>query len=1202
MDTKIQKILKNAAARKAFAVLGIFMVAAALLGASGIGAPKALAGNFAYQSSIKASVINSSLDGTKEQYHFTAQICANGFGTCSLGDDVTQNFQNFIWTISGPNGTNTLSGTTSDFYDPLTNYPSGTYTVTFKATVKPGTYQTQLGAGITDGYQVTSSPGTLTIGIGAIPGYVVKIDDPVIVSGPDSNGAYVYQLSAELDNGVGGPVSGGTGSTPGNAGYSWQWQIKPSTTTGAGIPLTLPNNGIGYSIATPTLAPGQYYISATVSGGNGAQYNSTNLDPNSTLTVGSAGAADVTITPTQSSGFNYQLVGTLSGGQIEQDSQDNPQQITWAWNLNGAALSGNGYSEPATLVTGNNTINVIATDSQNNVVIGTAKGTTTLTVDANGNITATNGTTTTSQDQCSGSLGAGLSCFITRTVGTILQLFVSILFASVWWIISKVLETLLAMQPHTAGFSAVIIQEWVFIRNFSNIFFIATMIIVGIGTILNQEGYSLKKVLPRFVIAALLVNFSLAISQAILGIADTFQSQFLPVAQNSTVIDNLAYDMMNGPLKALTGSNANGFTGTTAILITMLIYFLVALVALCVFVAFTAYLVIRIVALWLLLMTSPLAYSLSVVPIKQFRAAASQWWNLFFRYAFFTPIIALALHICALFAVAQASFVASGANTATASATDTVTQIATNVLSAVLVATCLGASIQIANKLGIWGSEEIGKQFNSAQKKIFSTAPKYLGDVANRGRRNFGNTLTTDSEGNVRTGVKGFAGRLTNAFVVNPDTALKGMTERFEGKNKLAQELASSRESRLSNLRKTGIDNRADVLLMQKKRDEKVSQYMNGFNRKELAQMQAAATKKGDPETQMQILAARGRLGHLRSDAEDEMGRAPSDDELRNYALDSIAGVSAGQKKVFLEQTFDKLGNEKKDLGMIGWGEFAGAGSPIAGTQAQIAAQKEALKSWSPDEMSKVKPGPLAANPDLQKAFTEKVVRGGQEVADSLTKKQIAALNDGDNLSDAVRTMSGPKALQVDSDVVSALPAASKLSVTQALTEKAMSNSAADFADKLSPKALTNFGDHELAQIVSKVTAPEKLDSALLSSANPNTQAAFMARVATQNKIAENATPVQLDQFHGAYRTQLIRAVSAKKAGSLSMAYLRDGAGNVSAANFAAVAQKINTDQNAINSASNDVLSMIQNDYRSGVPSMNYSPTLIQRIDKKLGP
>lgn len=61
---------------------------------------------------------------------------------------------------------------------------------------------------------------------------------------------------------------------------------------------------------------------------------------------------------------------------------------------------------------------------------------------------------------------------------------------------------------------------WKACRDFTNMLFILFMVVVAFGTILRTEGYGVKKLLPKIIGAALLINFSLVLCAVIIDFSN----------------------------------------------------------------------------------------------------------------------------------------------------------------------------------------------------------------------------------------------------------------------------------------------------------------------------------------------------------------------------------------------------------------------------------------------------------------------------------------------------------------------------------------------------------------------------------------------------------------------------------------------------------------------------------------------------------
>lgn len=91
------------------------------------------------------------------------------------------------------------------------------------------------------------------------------------------------------------------------------------------------------------------------------------------------------------------------------------------------------------------------------------------------------------------------------------------------------------------GTLPVIQTIWTTFRDFINIFFILALLVIAFSTIFNIENYKASDLLPKLIIAALLINFSLVISVWVIKLLYIPTQVFLtPLTQGSTVSLKLA--------------------------------------------------------------------------------------------------------------------------------------------------------------------------------------------------------------------------------------------------------------------------------------------------------------------------------------------------------------------------------------------------------------------------------------------------------------------------------------------------------------------------------------------------------------------------------------------------------------------------------------------------------------------------------------
>ncbi len=269
---------------------------------------------------------------------------------------------------------------------------------------------------------------------------------------------------------------------------------------------------------------------------------------------------------------------------------------------------------------------------------------------------------TTGTDQISaGSVGQTLYAFITRVISDLIVWLQSVIYRIFAYIVAPILNALLRVRPYQDAFVNVIYPGWLILRNLANIFFIVSLLVVGLRILFQQSAATAARgFIMRLIIMALLVNFSLVIGQGIIGIADTVQSQFLP--GETRIIEALGHKLMVEPLKnfraEVTDSESGVFDSGTAEkglsdTVKPIVLLILSIASFFAFVAIAAFLTVRLVALWVLYMLSPIAYVGFVMDETQ--QYARKWWDEFIKYAIMTPVLVFFLNIAALMAMSFSS-------------------------------------------------------------------------------------------------------------------------------------------------------------------------------------------------------------------------------------------------------------------------------------------------------------------------------------------------------------------------------------------------------------------------------------------------------------------------------------------------------------------------------------------------------------------
>lgn len=189
---------------------------------------------------------------------------------------------------------------------------------------------------------------------------------------------------------------------------------------------------------------------------------------------------------------------------------------------------------------------------------------------------------------------------------------------------------------------------WVLVRDVTNMFFVLILMLIAFGTVLGIEQYEWKKLLVKFVLAAILVNFSRLICGVMIDAAQVFMMTFISGVA-ATAGGNLVNALhMNDILAFSNTTSPEALSDTMNIVVAGLMSFVFASVALIVIGAYLFMLIARVIALWILIILSPLAFVLGVVP--KFQSYATQWWTEFTNNVLSGPVLAFFLWLA--FAVA----------------------------------------------------------------------------------------------------------------------------------------------------------------------------------------------------------------------------------------------------------------------------------------------------------------------------------------------------------------------------------------------------------------------------------------------------------------------------------------------------------------------------------------------------------------------
>lgn len=187
---------------------------------------------------------------------------------------------------------------------------------------------------------------------------------------------------------------------------------------------------------------------------------------------------------------------------------------------------------------------------------------------------------------------------------------------------------------------------WEFIRDFCNMFYMFFFLLIAFGTILRNQAYSAKALLPKVIISMFLINFSALIAQIVIDVGQVFFfgmvgwiSEFTQQANPMTAIVDIFRDRLE-IVTSNAGMNEIAFAAFALVYLLMLgvMYLIIGV-----------FLLIRLISFVFLIIISPFAFFSMVLPsMKQYE---SKWWNSLIQNTLSGPVFVFFIFISTNMAV-----------------------------------------------------------------------------------------------------------------------------------------------------------------------------------------------------------------------------------------------------------------------------------------------------------------------------------------------------------------------------------------------------------------------------------------------------------------------------------------------------------------------------------------------------------------------
>ncbi|HEY4486300.1 MAG TPA: hypothetical protein VJB70_01015 [Candidatus Paceibacterota bacterium] len=268
-------------------------------------------------------------------------------------------------------------------------------------------------------------------------------------------------------------------------------------------------------------------------------------------------------------------------------------------------------------------------------------------------------------------IGSAVSWFGDKTFGLVFNGITNLLFILATWFLGmtgNLLDTAITYSISPAFYDIPgIVIGWGVFRDIVNIAFIAILVYIAIGTILQLSGVSTKQMLVTLVVVALLVNFSFFLANTVIRTSNTLASALYgqimpPSAQTEGSFkffgsgrgfsnkESLSGKLINGlDLPSMVDSKTLNDLSFTDAAVARLLGAIAIFIAAFVFLAGAILFILRIVTLAFVLLISPLAFAAAILPATN--TYWNQWLSKLMGNAFVAP--AYMLFLFAIIAIVQ---------------------------------------------------------------------------------------------------------------------------------------------------------------------------------------------------------------------------------------------------------------------------------------------------------------------------------------------------------------------------------------------------------------------------------------------------------------------------------------------------------------------------------------------------------------------
>ncbi len=205
-------------------------------------------------------------------------------------------------------------------------------------------------------------------------------------------------------------------------------------------------------------------------------------------------------------------------------------------------------------------------------------------------------------------------------IGSVTFLFLSIAVSFLNWVIDPGFMSV--------GFvdNPIVLEGWGIVRDFTNMLIVLGFIFIALATIIGKEEYRAQKLLVPLIGVALLINFTLVITGFIIDISNVTMNYFL---QGAGVEQGFVNNIVS---RFTTMTEISALGGSVEKVLAAAVFAVFNIIAALIYFLYGLLFVARYVALWILIILSPLAFFAWIFPqLKDI--IWKVWWSQFIQWS-----------------------------------------------------------------------------------------------------------------------------------------------------------------------------------------------------------------------------------------------------------------------------------------------------------------------------------------------------------------------------------------------------------------------------------------------------------------------------------------------------------------------------------------------------------------------------------------